>query len=251
MPGVMGIPLDVLAGSSLLGSYRLPELSKVACVCRKMREAAGVAAARNTALSLAGSWEGEDAVQILLKLPSLTALNLAGEPSAVSECLQTLFGATERCDGAVGRPTPAFCSSLTCLRSCGLQECGVIERAVSACGQLRALGLRSSAVGDGGVSSIAAACPLLRAVDLSNTQTGDDGVGMLLLQCDNLRELALRACPISDAALDSIALGASSLDTLDVGFCKQLTDEGVQRLTSPLQASCQHLRSLHLTKCKL
>jgi hypothetical protein len=241
-----GLPLDLLAGVALLGGFRLAELSPVACVCVRMRDAAAVAAARHTAVSLAGPYDADDAVPLLGKLPSLTALDLAGALPAgcASACLQTLFGAA-----GAGAARADFCSSLTCLRASGVQDEEVIERSASACARLQALGLRSSSVGDQTLSSIAGACPGLRAIDLSNTPTGDYGVSMLLLQCDNLRQLALRACPISDAALASIALGGSNLETLDVGWCRQLTDEGLENMTAP--SALPSLRSLNLTKCNL
>jgi hypothetical protein len=262
---ISSLPLDVLAGPSLLGCFRLARLAMFACVSRRMREAAIAAGARHTAVSLAGPLEAEDAsviVSLLKRLPALTALDLAGSREVVSACLQALFSdetelgrGSARPDGSdgdgacSGRGT--YLSCLTCLRTSGVVDAGILETALTSCGLLRALGLRNCAVTDKLVSCFAPACPFLQSVDLSNTATGDYGVSLLALHCD-LREVALRACPITDDSLHSLALGARELEVLDIGWCKEVTDKGILRITSQSHtASCQHLKNVNLSKCTL
>ena len=254
---ISSLPLDVLAGPSLLGCLRLARLAMFACVSRRMREAAIAAGARHSSVSLAGPLEAEDAsviVSLLKRLPALTALDLAGSQEVVSACLQALFR-DERPDPSDGDGVCSgrgrYLSCLTCLRTSGVVDAGILETALTSCGLLRALGLRTCAVTDKLVSCFAPACPFLQSVDLSNTATGDYGVSLLALHCD-LREVALRACPITDDSLHSLALGASHLEVLDIGWCKEVTDKGILRITSQSHtASCQHLKIVDLSKCTL
>ena len=214
------LPLDVLAGSSLLGSYRLASLAMIACVSRRMRDAATLAGAQHTAVSLSGPFESSDAVALLKRLPALTALDISGSSSVVSACLRgkeddgethaqegsgsesegTYIAGGSRVRAGPGVDGQGYLTCLRCLRTSGVQDALALEYLVLSCDHMQALGLRACNVTEQLVSSIAASCPRLYAIDLSHTPVDDDGVSLLVLQCD-LRQLALRGCRITDATI--------------------------------------------------
>ena len=230
---VASLPLDVLAGPFLLGGARLASLAMVACVSRRMREAAAVAAARHTAVSLLGAFDAADGISLLSRLPSLTALDISGASDVVASCL-------------LGNGASGYLSSVQCLRTSGVSDARALERVIALSGpRLRAVGLRACAVTEQLTSTMAAACPHLEAVDLSNSRVDDDGIGLLALQCGpGLKQVALRGCFITDAALSSLALGAPQLQTLDVGWCREISDRGMQKFAAH---TC--LTALDLSKC--
>ena len=227
------LPIDVLAGPLLLGGARLASLAMVACVSRRMREAAAVAAARHNAVSLLGAFDAADGISLLSRLPSLTALDISGASDVVASCL-------------LGNGASGYLSSVQCLRTSGVSDARALERVVASSGpRLRAVGLRACAVTEQLTSTMAAACPHLEAVDLSNSRVDDDGIGLLALQCGpGLKQVALRGCFITDAALSSLALGAPQLQTLDVGWCREISDRGMQKFAAH---TC--LTALDLSKC--
>ena len=81
------LPLDVLAGTSLLGGCRLAQLAVVACVSRRLRDAAVAAAGARRPR--------------LLRLPSRCALPLACLP------LSSSVRSPARCADAAWRPLAA------------------------------------------------------------------------------------------------------------------------------------------------
>ena len=50
-----------------------------------------------------------------------------------------------------------------------------------------------------------------------------------------LTSLSLSACPISDAGLQHIAKALLNLETLNIGQCRQVTDQGVLAITNSLK----------------
>lgn len=104
------------------------------------------------------------------------------------------------------------------------------------------------AIGDQGVSAIAAGCKDLRRVTLRWRQgVGDVGVSALLKSCENLTYLDLSRCKrLTDQALEAMA-GANSLQVAILKGCTLVTDWGLNVLASGRTA--RTLRRLDLSEC--
>lgn len=104
------------------------------------------------------------------------------------------------------------------------------------------------AIGDEGISAIAAGCKDLQRVFLRWQQgVGDVGVAALAKSCESLTHLDLARCKrVTDRGLEAVAC-ANSLQMLVLKGCTMITDRGLTCLATGT-AACT-LRRLDLSEC--
>lgn len=71
----------------------------------------------------------------------------------------------------------------------------------------------------------------------------DTGIAALVTGCPRLEIIDLKSCSITDAAIGLIARGSKELRSLDVSWCSNLTDSGIQRLSSQNSPLLNHERT--------
>ena len=73
--------------------------------------------------------------------------------------------------------------------------------------------------------------PVLESVDLSETNIHDESIAMLVHRCKGLRELRLRRCEqLTDDALYAISASARVLRVLELAYCSDVSERGLQGL---------------------
>ncbi|KAJ3417254.1 hypothetical protein HDV05_005710 [Chytridiales sp. JEL 0842] len=126
------------------------------------------------------------------------------------------------------------------------------EEMVVVCGEtLRYLNLGGiEGVGDSSLAGLGGWFPNLETVELAGCRRiTDAGVFALVSGCAKISKLDLEECAsVSDEGLDSVGRWVGkSLKVLRVGFCEQLTDDGLIRLLS----TCTNLTHISFDNCPL
>jgi Leucine Rich repeat len=100
------------------------------------------------------------------------------------------------------------------------------------CSSLRMLQLAKSRVTDKSMLRMAFFADLLEIHLQWCSGITDTGIAALVTGCPRLEIIDLKSCSITDAAIGLIAKGSKELRSLDVSWCSNLTDSGIQRLSS-------------------
>ncbi|PXF47517.1 F-box/LRR-repeat protein 2 [Gracilariopsis chorda] len=134
-----------------------------------------------------------------------------------------------------------------CLSSTNVNDAAIQSLATNASDALRRLVLRDCHVSNNSLFALKNA-PYLRSLDLSFVRSIDH-VGLTAFcnaAAPRLTTLLLRLCPgVNDAAMNAVAK-CRQLHTLDVSYCKQLTDTGIRRVVSGCGSSLRLLAVAHI-----
>lgn len=134
-----------------------------------------------------------------------------------------------------------------CLSSTKVDDAAVQALSTNASHALRRLVLRACHVSNVSLQSLKNV-PNLRSIDLSFVNTIDYTgiIAFCSATAPRLTTLLLRRCPgVSDAAMSAIAK-CHQLHTLDLSYCKKLTDTGIVRVTSGCSSSLRLLAIAHI-----
>ncbi|KQK06154.1 F-box protein SKP2A isoform X2 [Brachypodium distachyon] len=130
-------------------------------------------------------------------------------------------------------------------------EDSAVEAVSNYCYDLRELDLsRSFRLTDRSLYALAQGCPRLTRLNISGCSSfSDSALIYLSCHCQNLKCLNLCGCvkAATDGALQAIARNCVQLQSLNLGWCEDITDEGVTSLAS----GCPDLRALDLCGCVL
>lgn len=130
-------------------------------------------------------------------------------------------------------------------------EDSAVEALANCCYDLRELDLsRSFRLSDRSLYALANGCPRLTKLNISGCSSfSDSALIYLSCHCKNLKCLNLCGCvkAATDGSLQAIARNCGHLQSLNLGWCDNVTDEGVTRLAS----GCPDLRALDLCGCVL
>uniref|UniRef100_A0A0A8YK72 F-box/LRR-repeat protein 15-like leucin rich repeat domain-containing protein n=1 Tax=Arundo donax TaxID=35708 RepID=A0A0A8YK72_ARUDO len=131
-----------------------------------------------------------------------------------------------------------------------LEDSGV-EAVANYCHDLRELDLsRSFRLSDRSLYALAHGCPHLTRLNISGCSNfSDAALVFLATQCKNLKCLNLCGCvrAASDRALQAISSNCGQLQSLNLGWCDNITDKGVTRLA----LGCPDLGAVDLCGCVL
>ncbi|PKA57727.1 F-box protein SKP2A [Apostasia shenzhenica] len=109
---------------------------------------------------------------------------------------------------------------------------------------------KSHKLTDSSLYALAHGCPHLTKLNISGcTAFSDSALAYLMSFCRNLKYLNLCGCVMaaSDRALQAIAYNCRQLQSLNLGWCEDVTDKGVICLA----LGCPDLRALDLCGCVL
>ncbi|RLM97798.1 F-box protein FBL2 [Panicum miliaceum] len=130
-------------------------------------------------------------------------------------------------------------------------EDSAVEAVANYCHDLRELDLsRSFRLSDRSLYALAHGCPRLTRLNISGCSNfSDTALTYLTCRCKNLKCLNLCGCvkAASDRALQAIAQNCGQLQSLNLGWCDNITDKGVTSLAS----GCPDLRAVDLCGCVL
>ncbi|CAN6341962.1 unnamed protein product [Urochloa humidicola] len=130
-------------------------------------------------------------------------------------------------------------------------EDSAVEAVANYCHDLRELDLsRSFGLSDRSLYALAHGCPRLTRLNISGCSSfSDTALSYLTCRCKNLKCLNLCGCvkAASDRALQAIAQNCGQLQSLNLGWCDDVTDKGVTSLAS----GCPDLRAVDLCGCVL
>ncbi|XP_024315013.1 F-box protein SKP2A isoform X2 [Brachypodium distachyon] len=130
-------------------------------------------------------------------------------------------------------------------------EDSAVEAVANYCHDLRELDLsRSFRLTDRSLYALAHGCLHLTRLNISGSSNFSDAALVYLTsQCRNLKCLNLCGCvrAASDRALQAIARNCDQLQSLNLGWCDNITDKGVTSLAS----GCPELRAVDLCGCVL
>lgn len=142
-----------------------------------------------------------------------------------------------------GLPLASTCTKLAsvfynsldnvCLSSTNVNDAAIQSLATNASHALRRLVLRDCHVSNNSLRALNNA-PHLRSLDLSFVRSIDhDGLTSFCnAAAPRLTTLLLRLCPgVNDSAISAVA-NCRHLHTLDVSYCKQITDKGIESLVA-------------------
>ncbi|KAG2307205.1 hypothetical protein Bca52824_026953, partial [Brassica carinata] len=148
-------------------------------------------------------------------------------------------------------------------------EDNAVEAIVNHCHELQDLDLNKSLkLTDHSLYTLARGCTNLTKLNLSScTSFSDTGLAYLTRFCKKLKVLNLCGCveAVSDNAFQTIGENCSQMQSLNLGWCENISDDGVMSLaygcpdlrTLDLYESvvamanrCVHLRSLGLYYCR-
>ncbi|XP_015071370.1 F-box protein SKP2A-like [Solanum pennellii] len=131
-----------------------------------------------------------------------------------------------------------------------LEDVG-IETIANHCHELQDLDLsKSFKLTDRSLYALAHGCPNLTKLNISGCSAfSDNAVAYLAERCRNLRVLNLCGCvkAATDQALKAIGYYCNRLQTVNLGWCDKVGDEGVMSLAY----GCPDLRALDLCGCVL
>ncbi|XP_061409395.1 F-box/LRR-repeat protein 17 [Lethenteron reissneri] len=148
-------------------------------------------------------------------------------------------------------------SSVQCLAECcprlqyvGLMGCSVTSRGVrhlARLGELVTLDLRHVSELDGEtVMALVRSCSRLTTLNLCLNRGIDDRcVEVIAKEGRNIKELYLVSCSITDQALLVIGRFSASIETVDVGWCQEITDHGAIEISR----TSRSLAYLGLMRC--
>ncbi|XP_038984242.1 F-box protein SKP2A-like isoform X5 [Phoenix dactylifera] len=126
-----------------------------------------------------------------------------------------------------------------------------VEAVANYCHDLRDLDLsKSFRLTDCSLYALAHGCPRLTKLNISGCSAfSDSALAYLTSYCRNLKNLNLCGCvrAATDRALQAIAYNCIQLQTLNLGWCEDISDNGV----TSLAAGCPDLRALDLCGCVL
>ncbi|GFP92796.1 F-box/LRR-repeat protein 3 [Phtheirospermum japonicum] len=178
-----------------------------------------------------------------------------GLSSLVTNCVNLveidLSNATELKDSAAAAIAQAKNLERLCLARCkSITDIGIGCIAVG-CRKLRWLSLKwCLGVGDLGVGLIAVKCRDIRSLDLSYLPITSKCLSQIL-ELQHIEDLILEGCyGIDDDSLATIKLGCTSLQTLDVSGCQNVSHVGLSSLTS-VAAYLQQLNLSHGSRVDL
>ncbi|KAJ1524131.1 hypothetical protein ONE63_010662 [Megalurothrips usitatus] len=137
------------------------------------------------------------------------------------------------------------------LRSVNLSFCvGICDaglRHLAKMPQLESINLRAcDNITDAGVSYLAEGGARLTQLDVSFCdKITDTALQHISQSLYSLRSLSLSACPVTDEGIKRIARVLADLDTLNIGQCHHITDDGLQAVAE----ACVHLQYIDLYGC--
>ncbi|KAG0562150.1 hypothetical protein KC19_9G121500 [Ceratodon purpureus] len=160
------------------------------------------------------------------------------------------------CGHSVSKLVQSVAPKFPRLQSCRLKRCmylddAAIQTASSSWHGLKILELSEGRrLTDASLYALANGCPLLEKLDLSGcTGISEAGLLALIKKCNNLRHLNLWECydAGTDAVLQALAKHCKALQSLNLGWCGQVTDKGI----SAFARGCSDLRVIDLCRCNL
>ena len=136
-----------------------------------------------------------------------------------------------------------------CLRGCSLVGADALASVARLCPSLTDLDLDGVELAtDTAMAALGESAPALQRLVLKGcVQLSDDAIGALAAGCPGLTALSLNKLPaLSDAALVALRRScAASLTSLDISWCRGLTDHGVGALVD----ACDALEELSVWGC--
>ncbi|XP_055024915.1 F-box/LRR-repeat protein 17 [Misgurnus anguillicaudatus] len=144
----------------------------------------------------------------------------------------------------------AFAENCPELRFVGFMGCSVTSQGVihlTRLQDLNSLDLRHiSELNNETVMEVVRKCRNLTSLNLClNWTINDRCVEIIAKEGRSLKELYLVSCKITDHALIAIGQYSSTIETVDAGWCKEITDQGATQIAS----SSKSLRYLGLMRC--
>lgn len=148
------------------------------------------------------------------------------------------------------RSVRAFAEHCPELQYVGFMGCSVTSKGVIHLTKLRnlsSLDLRHiTELDNETVMEIVKRCKNLNSLNLClNWIINDRCVEVIAKEGRNLKELYLVSCKITDSALIAIGRYSMTVETVDVGWCKEITDHGATQIAQ----SSKSLRYLGLMRC--
>ncbi|KAF8088443.1 hypothetical protein N665_0541s0008 [Sinapis alba] len=130
-------------------------------------------------------------------------------------------------------------------------EDNAVEAIANHCHELQELDLsKSLKLTDRSLYALAHGCPNLTKLNLSGcTSFSDKAIAYLTRFCRNLKVLNLCGCvnAVSDYTLEAIGNNCNQMQSLNLGWCENISDDGVMSLAY----GCPDLRTLDLCGCVL
>uniref|UniRef100_A0A8C9W3R8 F-box and leucine rich repeat protein 17 n=1 Tax=Scleropages formosus TaxID=113540 RepID=A0A8C9W3R8_SCLFO len=144
----------------------------------------------------------------------------------------------------------AFAEHCPELQFVGFMGCSVTSQGVihlTGLKHLSSLDLRHiSELSNETVMEVVRNCRSLRSLNLClNWSISDRCVEIIAKEGRSLKELYLVSCKITDYALIAIGQYSSTIETVDAGWCKEITDQGATQIAQ----SSKSLRYLGLMRC--
>lgn len=142
------------------------------------------------------------------------------------------------------------------LQLCRLKRCMHLSDAAIQTASRNWPGLRTLELSDGvrltdaALFALADGCPKLEKLDLSNCRNiTEAGLLAIVQNCHNLRHLNLWGCTDAgtDRVLQELAKHCTALQSLNLGWCGQISDKGILAFTR----GCSDLRVIDLCRCSL
>uniref|UniRef100_A0A4W4F407 F-box domain-containing protein n=1 Tax=Electrophorus electricus TaxID=8005 RepID=A0A4W4F407_ELEEL len=148
------------------------------------------------------------------------------------------------------RSVRAFAENCPELQFVGFMGCSVTSQGVIHLTRLRnlsSLDLRHiSELNNETVMEVVRKCRKLSSLNLClNWSINDRCVEIIAKEGRSLKELYLVSCKITDYALIAIGQYSSTIETVDAGWCKEITDQGATQIAM----SSKSLRYLGLMRC--
>lgn len=96
------------------------------------------------------------------------------------------------------------------------------------------------------IMKVVGSCPKLECINVSLcTSINDECVDYIARHAKSLKSIYLVSCNLTDSALMSLGTHCKTIETVDVGWCKGITDAGVDHISR----ICPTLKYLGLMRC--
>ncbi|KAK4261903.1 hypothetical protein QN277_004839 [Acacia crassicarpa] len=158
----------------------------------------------------------------------------------VSSCRQL----TDKGLSAVAKGCPDL--RILHLAGCRFVADGILEALSKNCHNLEELDLeRCISITDRGLTCLASGCKLIKYLDINKcSNVGDVGVSCLSKACSSsLKTLKLLdCCKVGDETIISLAEFCNNLETLIIGGCRDVSDDGIKSLAASGRRNLKNLR---------